>query len=76
MYALDGTAVTISLPNKIRTYVRGHFDELPASYGKISGNIRGANANDVESALQTMIGSGELIAEGRIVRELTLEDYF
>lgn len=51
MYSLGEVSDKISLKYKIIDYVRKHQSMLPATFGEISGNIRGAKAGDVEEAL-------------------------
>ena len=75
MYALEGKPATVSLSEKIRTYVRGHLDTLPTTFGEISGNIRGAKAQDVQDALKVMVENEELIVEGSFVKKMAFEDY-
>ncbi len=69
MYALDGLPVKVSLPDKIRTYVRDHLDLLPTSCGAISGDIRGAKAQDVHDALRVMVENDEIVLEDSIVSQ-------
>jgi len=55
MYALSNTTShSKNLTQKIIEYVQGHQTMLPASFGKISQNIRGVTANDVEKALRNI----------------------
>ncbi len=51
MYALTEESSEKSLQQKIVDYVKTHQDKLPGTFGEISGNIRGANAENVEQAL-------------------------
>lgn len=76
MYSLDDESITVSLNDKIRTYVSEHLDMLPSTLGEISGNIRGAKAADVAAALNPMIENKDLVVEGKMVREVDLEDLF
>ncbi|MBT5934546.1 YfjI family protein [Sulfurimonas sp.] len=52
MYGLTVSEPTISLTEKIVKYVKEHPEKLPATFGKISGDIRDAKAEDVELALK------------------------
>lgn len=64
MYSLsDKTEIT--LKDKIINFVREHPEKLPATYGQLSGLIRGAKAQDVESALNNLVKT-----EGKLVIEL------
>ncbi|MEA3521359.1 MAG: YfjI family protein [Campylobacterota bacterium] len=65
MYALTTDSLKPSLTDKIINFVQGHSEKLPATYGEISGLIRGAKAGDVEHALQ-----GKVELEGKTVMQL------
>ncbi len=76
MYSLDDESITVSLHDKIRTYVGEHLDMLPATFGQISGNIRGAKAADVAAALMPMVENEDLVFEGKKVRVIDISDFF
>jgi hypothetical protein len=52
MYRLCEVKDEVSLNQKIVSYVKTHQDELPKTFGELSGNIRGAKAEDVKLALE------------------------
>jgi hypothetical protein len=62
MYALTEESSLKSLKQKIINYVEENPHKLPATYGEISGNIRGVKAEDVEQALE-----GIAFSDGRKV---------
>ena len=65
MYQLSEEKDEVTLNQKIISYVRAHQDELPKTFGELSGDIRGAHAKDVENALD-----GIVLVEGRKVIKL------
>ena len=65
MYQLSEQKDEMTLNQKIISYVKAHQDELPKTLGELSGNIRGAHADNVANALD-----GIALIEGRKVIEL------
>lgn len=53
MYALgESSSLGISLSEKIVNFAKEHSEKLPATFGSLAGDIRGASAEDVEMALK------------------------
>lgn len=65
MYSLKEDVPMISISAKIINFVQEHPEKLPATFGELSGLIRGAKASDVENALKDKV-----LLEGKRVMSL------